>query len=100
MTESLSILESIIQTLTKNLETYSHRADASQSFIDFQNRIISGLVQVFNQIKKMELDPVAIAVSNEISKLDSTGIDVDGFNIRVTRNPKGNRYSLIFVNDF
>lgn len=100
MKESLSILESTIQTLTKNLQAYSQRAEANQSFIDFQNRIISGLVQVFNQVQKLELDPVAIAVSKEISKLDSLGIDMDGFNIRVTRNPKGNRYPLIFVNDF
>lgn len=100
MTESLNILETTIQTLSQNLENYSHRPDASQNYIDFQNRIISGLIEVFNQIQKLDLDPVAIVISNEIIKIDSKGIAVDGFNIRVTRNSKGDKYPLIFVNDF
>jgi hypothetical protein len=98
MKESLIKLEIVISSLTKSLESYSKRPDASQSSIDYQNKLISELVDAYNQFEHFEPDPLALAISKEIRKFDPS--EPDGYYITVRHNTSGKKYPFIYINNF
>jgi hypothetical protein len=93
-------LKQTIETLANDLRQYALKENASQYYIDWQNKIITTLVAVYNNIEGVQLLHFWQSVEQEMQRISSVDAQVSGYTISIRTRPTGDIFSLIQINSF
>jgi hypothetical protein len=96
---SLELLESIIQNLVKELESYARKENANQIYINKQNVLIEDLIRVYNCNDLIHFDSW-LQVENVMSNVEQQDKEISGHVIQIRTRQAGNNFTKININPF
>lgn len=90
-------LQRVITTLSKNLASYCKRNDSVQHYIDYQNSIISELVDVHNSMIESQ-SHLFSPLEKEMLRLEIKDPSLSGHFVTIRTKPIGQNFSHIHLN--
>lgn len=97
---ALDDLESVINTLTEELQLYAQRPQPNGAYLDKQNRHIHRLTDIYNGITALQHYDAWTALETLMKRLQQTDPNISGYYIHLRTQPQGNNFALIEYNPF
>lgn len=99
-TNAISTIENYIERLIEGLAKYSKGKDAQQNWIDYQNGIISNLVEASNCLGNLALGDFWAEVEDQMASNAKRDPELSLHTIVVRVKPTGSHSSIIEFNSF
>jgi len=91
-------IEQKIQGLTTDLEKYAKKDNASQFYIDKENKLINFLISIINSIEHVEYSDQMVILFKEIRKAVANDSSLNAISIQLRITPDGNHFYYINQN--